>query len=129
MREPQPGDARGAVEASDVDARRIVAVAAALLVVLALVTGAVRGLLQWWQVPVATSASTPQSFRSDAPQLLPAPLEERATFVAEKDRLLHGYGWADREAGFARIPIEVAIDLLAGGEAAASERTEREGPR
>lgn len=129
MREPDGRDGARGVEASDVDARRVIVVAAMLLVVLALGMGVIWGLLRAWQVPLDAGASAPPDFRTEAPRLLPAPLDERAAFAAEKDRLLHGYGGDDRRDGFARIPIEVAIDLLAGGEAAADERPAPGGPR
>lgn len=130
MHEPAnaPAGAR-AVETSDVDARRVVAVAAVLLVVLALAAGAIWGLLRWWQVPVGAGPYAPRDFRTEAPRLLPAPLDERAAFVAEKDRRLRGYGWVDRHAGFAHIPVEVAMDMLAGGEASADERAAAGGER
>ncbi|MDB4942144.1 MAG: hypothetical protein JWP97_1678 [Labilithrix sp.] len=35
------------------------------------------------------------------------------TLRDEQRRALEGYGWVDRDAGVARIPIERAMDLLA----------------
>jgi hypothetical protein len=43
--------------------------------------------------------------------------EQRRTepLNARKRRELSSYGWVDRERGIVRIPIEQAIDLVAGG--------------
>jgi hypothetical protein len=49
-----------------------------------------------------------------APVLLqPAPAQDIAAFRAEKERLLETYGWIDREHGYAHIPIDRAMELLA----------------
>src|SRR5215472_16167884 len=45
--------------------------------------------------------------------LQPSPAQDVATFIEEKRRVLSSYGWADRERGFARIPVERAMELLA----------------
>ncbi len=47
------------------------------------------------------------------PRLQADPLGDLRALRAEEDALLHGYGWADRQAGTVRIPIERAIELLA----------------
>ena len=51
------------------------------------------------------------------PRLQVDPPQQKQELRAIEDSLLttHGYGWADREARVARIPIERAMDLLAGG--------------
>jgi hypothetical protein len=59
--------------------------------------------------PLARPAST----FSPAPRLQPAPQPERSAYFAEKARKTGSYGWADREAGIARIPLEEAMRLLA----------------
>jgi hypothetical protein len=55
----------------------------------------------------------PHPFRGAPPLLQPAPQPDRATYFAEKRRLLDSYGWVDRQAGIARIPLEHAMKLLA----------------
>lgn len=47
------------------------------------------------------------------PRLQPAPERELATLRLEQKTLLGNYGWVDRPAGIARIPIDRAIDLVA----------------
>ena len=47
------------------------------------------------------------------PRLQIAPRDDLRRLHAREDALLHGYGWVNREAGVARIPIDRAIELLA----------------
>jgi len=47
------------------------------------------------------------------PRLQANPERELAAYRAEQAAQATSYGWVDREAGVARIPIERAIDLLA----------------
>ena len=60
-----------------------------------------------------------------APRLQSDPLADLATLRASEDAALHGYGWVDRRAGVARIPIERAMDLVA--ERGLSARPDRQG--
>lgn len=101
------------VETSDVAPRPVLAVAAAILLTLALAAGVVWLLLHRWEMPTGASADAAGQPGTALPRLQPAPQDEKSAYFAQKDRLLHGYGWVDRQAGTARIPIEVAMDLLA----------------
>jgi hypothetical protein len=50
------------------------------------------------------------------PEQTPIETTERGlTLRAKQLKQLAGYGWADRDAGIARIPIERAMDLRAEG--------------
>lgn len=61
------------------------------------------------------------------PRLEPEPTEELRELRAAEDSLLGSYGWVDRKAGIARIPIDRSIELTAErGLPARKER--REGP-
>jgi len=40
------------------------------------------------------------------------PASDIARFKAQKQQLLHGYGWVDRAHGIAHIPIDEAMKLL-----------------
>lgn len=55
----------------------------------------------------------PQPFKGAAPLLQPAPQPDRVRYMREKRRLLASYGWVDRQAGIARIPLDEAMRLLA----------------
>ena len=61
--------------------------------------------------PAANIPARP--FRAPAPLLQTAPQIERANYFAEKARLMGSYGWADRQAGIARIPVDEAMRLMA----------------
>jgi hypothetical protein len=70
----------------------------------------------------------PHPFTGAAPLLQPAPQPERAAYFEEKRRVLDSYGWVDRQAGIAHIPLDEAMTLLAarGGTAPApTTRKER----
>jgi hypothetical protein len=47
------------------------------------------------------------------PRLQPAPPEDMSAMRAEEDRLLLHAGWIDRSQGTVRVPIAVAMDVLA----------------
>ena len=47
------------------------------------------------------------------PRLEPFPLAPGQKLRAEEEALLTTYGWVDRKAGMARIPIDRAIEILA----------------
>jgi hypothetical protein len=60
------------------------------------------------------AVNTPtQSFRAPAPLLQAAPQVERSEYFAEKARLTGSYGWVDRQAGIAHIPVEEAMRVMA----------------
>jgi hypothetical protein len=46
------------------------------------------------------------------PRLEPLPLEPRIALRAAEDAQLTSYGWVDRGAGIARIPIDRAMQLI-----------------
>ena len=46
------------------------------------------------------------------PRLEPNPLAPRLALRAREDAVLTSYGWVDRNAGIARIPIDRAMELL-----------------
>jgi len=46
------------------------------------------------------------------PRLQVAPRDDLRRLRDREEALLHSYGWVDRNAGIARIPIERAIELL-----------------
>lgn len=114
-----------AAERSDIHPRPVLWGAASILLVLALVPAACWGLLKLWQVPLEAGSNRPVDFRTAAPRLQGAPQQERAAYFAEKERLLHGYAWVDRERGTVRIPIEVAMEaMIARNRASGARRGE-----
>jgi len=63
------------------------------------------------QAPAANTP--PHAFPGKAPLLQPAPQPDRAAYLEEKRRVTGTYGWVDREAGIARIPLDEAMRLMA----------------
>ena len=59
------------------------------------------------------SNTPPRPFDGARPLLQSAPQLERVDYFAEKRRITEGYGWVDRQAGIARIPVDQAMALLA----------------
>lgn len=55
----------------------------------------------------------PHGIDTPAPRLQTAPVPERAAYFAEKEKVLSSYGWTDRGAGIARIPLDEAMRLQA----------------
>ena len=47
------------------------------------------------------------------PQLQKTPILDLRAIHAEEDKLLNGYGWVDQPKGVVRIPVSLAIDVLA----------------
>jgi hypothetical protein len=58
----------------------------------------------------------PHAFTGRAPLLQPAPQPDRAAYFEEKRRVTGTYGWVDRQAGIARIPLNDAMTLMAAKE-------------
>lgn len=50
------------------------------------------------------------------PRLQTSPEEDLRELRLEEDEYLNGYGWVDRGAGVARVPIERAMEMLAEDE-------------
>ncbi len=105
-------------EAYDVKARRISAWA---LAVVAMIASALAGV--WLLVALFGGGAAPLGGQelNRAFSRIPTPRLETEggaslrAFNADKRRLLESYGWVDRQAGIARIPIARAMDYLAKG--------------
>jgi hypothetical protein len=102
---------------SDVDVRAIVGFGIALLVV-----GAVVHLLLWLLFAYfsAEASRIPREFPLAAaeqqqlppePRLQANPREDLREFRQREDAILNSYGWVDKGAGIARIPIDEAIRI------------------
>jgi hypothetical protein len=111
-------------EPADVRARPAL-VAAGAFVALIVLAGLVQVLLLGqWSVrvavtPGATPPLPPQERREPPePRLLSRPRGALDALRAEEHALLDEYAWVNREAGIVRIPVERAIELLAGPEKA-----------
>jgi len=105
-------------EANVLTVRTLAQFAIALVVVI-IVVEAVLGLVMrgFSREEVHLRSLAPPRFADDsrqsiAPALQPNPAAELAR-MKEEEKRLNEYGWVDRNAGVAHIPIERAIDILA----------------
>ena len=64
-----------------------------------------------WQVTTEEGRRQDLSLSADNAGYVPQPWSEWLLVNAEWQRELKEYGWADQQAGTARIPVERAIDL------------------
>jgi hypothetical protein len=107
--------ARPRRESSDLNVRAVVLGALAVIATVLLVAGAARlltgasGLAR--AGPTETSVAQPKELQSD-------PFDPRVAFDEEKRAWLGSYGWIDRERGFARVPIERAMQIKAADDPA-----------
>ncbi len=94
---------------------------AAGLVVVTVVSAALlwwlSGSLRDWEAakdpPPPALAAASESHTPPAPRLQADPVADILELRAREDAALNSFGWVDREAGIARIPIERAIELTA----------------
>ena len=125
--EPPPGPVHEDVryEPSDVSVRGILAFGAGL-VLLVVVGHLVSGrLVAVFERQAKASHAPPPPMAEKRPHLpsdlahIPRPRLEESEVEGlrelreEEEKLLHGSGWVDRDAGMVRIPIEDAMRLLA----------------
>lgn len=66
-----------------------------------------------WRFLHPVPTPPPGAFKAEAPLLQSAPQPEKSAYFTEKQRLIAAYGWVDRRAGIARIPVEEAMRLMA----------------
>jgi hypothetical protein len=103
-------------ETGDVNVWAVGKFAIALIAIVAISLGLLVGLFKYFQIrdqakPVVETRDPNQLFPE--PRLQRTPVPDLKTVRAEEDRILNGYGWVDPQRGVVRIPIDVAIDMLA----------------
>jgi hypothetical protein len=74
----------------------------------------VSALILYERGPAANTP--PHGFTAKAPLLQAAPQPDRAAYFEEKRRATQTYGWVDRQAGIARIPLDEAMKLMTAKE-------------
>jgi hypothetical protein len=123
----------GGHEPTLVDFRTVV-VAGIALMVLVVSTMFFMRMLAGYLSAAERAAGRPAAGR-DAPLLAPlasepplsaAPAADLQSLRAAEDDALASYGWVDREAGIARIPIERAVQIFAESRMPAVLPTEQE---
>ncbi len=103
-------------EPSDVDARAVLWIALAMVVIIGLFAAALGGLVGLFHSEAQGPAVSPLArveIRPPTPRLDANPAHTLAAVQEREAADLEGFGWVDRDAGIARIPIEQAMRLLA----------------
>ena len=100
--------------------RRLLGVAAAIVLAVSVAIGVVLAILAQRRVPVGGARiDEPSSPGHGLPMLQTAPQLDLAAYRADKQQALHGLGWVDAASGVAHVPIEVAMALQAARAASA----------
>lgn len=79
--------------------------------VCALIFGLFRSSLERRDPPPSPVAEANAPVIPPEPRLQESPIRDMDVFRQRELEVLDGYGWVDRDAGVARIPIDRAIDL------------------
>ena len=105
-------------ETTDVNFRGIVGFGVGLMVTGILVAFVVWVLFKYFDsreahrvAPEYPLAATQESRLPPEPRLQTNPREDLQDLRTQEDRILNSYGWVDKNAGIARIPIEEAMKL------------------
>jgi hypothetical protein len=110
-----PGNGPGH-ETADVNVWAIGKFAIALVAIIAISLGLLVGLFKYFQTrdqanPTAVNVDPTKLFPE--PRLQRTPIPDLKTVRADEDHMLNSYGWVDPQKNVVRVPIDVAIDLLA----------------
>jgi hypothetical protein len=108
--DPRPGH-----ETTDVNVWAVGKFGIALVVVCAMSIALLWGLLKYFQSEQATSMATTVEPAKLFPQprLQRTPVLDLRAIRAEEDKVLDSYAWVDQKQGIVRIPVALAIDVLA----------------
>lgn len=115
-------------EATDIHTGRALRIAMALVAVILLASAAA-----WFFPPrfsaeqegVSSSSFTEQKSAESLPRAQISPSRDLAEVMAKQRRILHGYGWIDRNTGVVRIPIQRAMEQLIAKEIGAQNPPEK----
>jgi hypothetical protein len=102
-------------ETTDVNVWAVGKFGIALVVVCLMSIALLWGLLKYFQSEQATSMATSVEPTKLFPQprLQRTPIPDLGAIRAEEDQLLNSYAWLDQKQGVVRIPVSLAIDVLA----------------
>lgn len=116
----QHGVATGEID-REIDVKSIVWMGVALVAVALVVHFLIWGLLRGFDkmddrrdVPLTPiEAASPQPAQYPGPNLQTTPEQDLRVMREEEDRLLGRAGWVNRQQGTVRVPVDVAIDVIA----------------
>ena len=110
-----PDDPRFGHETTDVNVWAVGKFAIALVVMCVFSLVLLWGLLRYFQSEEVTRmAPTVEPTKLfPQPQLQKTPVPDLRAIRAEEDKVLDSYGWVDQKQGIVRIPVALAIDVLA----------------
>ena len=103
-------------EPSDIEVRRVLWIGVTFVVVVSLSAVLLGGLVWLFEAaspPALVSPLEREELVPPAPRLEALPMETLEQVRGRENDLLRTYGWVDREAGIARIPIDRAMAILA----------------
>jgi hypothetical protein len=101
-------------ETSDVNIWAVGKFGAALVIVTILSIGLLIGVFQFFLSRETTSSQVMNPLKVfPSPQLLQNEPKNLEQYRATEDQVLNGYGWVDPKNGLVRIPVDLAIDVLA----------------
>jgi hypothetical protein len=111
----RPHDPRVGHETTDVNVWAVGKFGIALVVVCVMSIALLWGLLKYFQSEQATSMATTVEPTKLFPQprLQRTPVLDLRAIRAEEDKVLDSYAWVDQKQGVVRIPVALAIDILA----------------
>lgn len=108
---------RQGYETRDVGVRGLLAVVAATTLTVLAIIAAIWGLLVLFEslrlAPPASPLARIEVLPPE-PRLEARPAEALVELERQEEGRLGSYGWVDQDAGIARIPLEQAMELLAG---------------
>jgi hypothetical protein len=114
---PAPRDALTRdYEPSDMSPRAIIYSLAALFLGIGVSAALVAGLLALFaetREPQPETAIEMREIIPPEPRLQVSPSADLAAMEAETRRRLDGYGWSDRKAGLAHVPVSAAMQMIA----------------
>ncbi len=113
MPKPEQDHASPGYQANDIEARKLVWIAAIVFGCLVFVGVVAYWLTGWYGQSThgATRGATPVSVAAPEPHLQANPQPDLLKHRAAKRALLTGYGWVDRNKETVRIPIDRAMEL------------------
>src|SRR3954454_9142366 len=102
-------------ETTDVNVWAVGKFAIGLVIVTAVSVVMLFMLMRFFQSREETATSpTPEPAKTfPEPRLQKTPVLDLGAFRAEEEKLLNGYAWVDQQKGLVRIPVNLAIDVLA----------------